>query len=476
MTLVSSINTAYQSALERTDPTAQRLDLNQRLLDSGMEWQGEPFPTYLKPYFVDQAVRQKMADATRLLVSCLEKIGTAHQSGRDFSGLIRHRGRVGDLLRIDPLYPNHHVIVRIDAFFNPATASISVLEFNCSDPSGLGWNDALVQAFVDLPAVRAVRETYDIQADRLLETHQAAMIAMYRAWCAARDVPPEDHPSTAVVCWKASPIVSDFRLIVDHWVNEGYRCILADPEQFEYDGARLTVNGHAVELVYRDTIDDFTKAGFWPTAQAILRAYRDGNVCLVNPVRAVTGDNKAVLAIVADDRFADLFTEEERSAAREYVPWTRMVEDRTVEYDGRLTNLVDLLRQNKDRFVLKPNQGYGGIGVIIGRSCDQARWHQAVDAALARPGSTIVQQFVEVPTERFPRFDGDRLIGWSEKHVNINLWSHAGEFVGAFLRAADGEIINVHQGGGLVPVLFAARKANDARRARALAHHQREGT
>jgi uncharacterized circularly permuted ATP-grasp superfamily protein len=129
-----------------------------------------------------------------------------------------------------------------------------------------------------------------------------------------------------------------------------------------------------------------------------------------------------------------------------------------VAFEGKEVDVVKLVRENKDRFVLKPNEGYGGFGIVVGRDADQKAWEQAIDKALTPPADYAVQEFVDIPVERFPVMEGDQLKGFEEKNVNINFWSHDGEFAGAFLRASSGTLINVHQGGGLVPVFFVEEK------------------
>jgi hypothetical protein len=54
--------------------------------------------------------------------------------------------------------------------------------------------------------------------------------------------------------------------------------------------------------------------------------------------------------------------------------------------------------------------------------------------------------------------DGNKFMGFEKRNVNINFWSHGGEFAGAFNRAAVGSLVNVHQGGGIMPVFFVEEK------------------
>ena len=61
---------------------------------------------------------------------------------------------------------------------------------------------------------------------------------------------------------------------------------------------------------------------------------------------------------------------------------------------------------------------------------------------------------VPIPFDEFPVVDEGKFLGFQPKNVNINFWAYDGEFGGAYVRAASGAIINVHQGGGMVPVFY----------------------
>jgi len=63
------------------------------------------------------------------------------------------------------------------------------------------------------------------------------------------------------------------------------------------------------------------------------------------------------------ERYRALFSQEEREMIRRHVPWTTMVEEGRVSADGQSVDLVAHLRANRDRFVIKPNDEYGGTGV-----------------------------------------------------------------------------------------------------------------
>ncbi len=87
--------------------------------------------------------------------------------------------------------------------------------------------------------------------------------------------------------------------------------------------------------------------------------------------------------MLTDERYAGLFAPAEREMIRQHVPWTTMVEERRVSVAGQSVDLVAHLRANRDRFVIKPNDEYGGTGVTLGWETSEADWDAAIARALA---------------------------------------------------------------------------------------------
>jgi hypothetical protein len=463
MSFIDRVNREYEQMVSETDPVNQLKILTGKMWEKGMfmEMDGKkhPFPTFLKPYFVDMAHRDLIARHTRNIIRGVEKVGKLFMEGHDFDGLVHQDGIIAELSRIDPIYPSFQVMVRLDCFYYPESGKMQFLEFNCGDPSGMGWHDAMLDIFLTTPAVRKLCDRFDVHTDHLLETHLQAMLKKYNEFCAAKGTTAKETPTFAIVCWKDSTILNDVLEIVESYKRRGYPAVFADPADFKYDGKQVTVNGTVIDAVYRDAIDDFIKPEFWPHCQDIINAYRHGNICFVNPARAATGDFKTLPAIMSDEKYKPLFTEEEWQTMVETVPWTRPVRSgNMVTYKGETSEICTLLKGNKDSFVLKPNEGYGGFGISLGIDCSQAEWNEAVDKSAEPEADYAVQEFVRIPLDDFPVVENDEYKGFHPRKVNINYWSHAGEFAGAFLRAATGNLINVHQGGGLVPVFFLSEK------------------
>src|SRR5437667_244163 len=75
----------------------------------------------------------------------------------------------------------------------------------------------------------------------------------------------------------------------------------------------------------------------------------------------------------------------EQQAVADHIPWTRVVAERKTEFRSQPIDLVPYILEHRDRFVLKPNDEYGGKGIVLGWTVDQAAWESSVRAALTEP-------------------------------------------------------------------------------------------
>src|SRR5262249_31734404 len=144
---------------------------------------------------------------------------------------------------------------------------------------------------------------------------------------------------------------------------------------------------------------------------------------------------------------------EELHAIRAHIPWTRRVEECRTELDGQTVDLIPFVLRNHERFVLKPNDAYGGKGIVLGWQVDDAAWEKEVTAALAQP--FIVQQRVNLPREVFPQMIDGRL-QFVERMLDTNPFVTNGEYMDACLtRISAEDLLNVTAGGGsTVPTML----------------------
>jgi uncharacterized circularly permuted ATP-grasp superfamily protein len=191
----------------------------------------------------------------------------------------------------------------------------------------------------------------------------------------------------------------DFELCADYFRANGVPVEIADPRRFEYRDGRLWLGDRPIDLLYRRVLlhELLEKAD---EAHAVLQAYRDGAVCIVNSPRSKLLHKKAVFALLADGTLDLDMTEEESALVEQCLPWTRLVRDGRTTFGGESVDLLPFLLERRERIALKPVDDYGGRGVVLGWETTPDDWERAVEGAVGQP--YVVQERVPMPQGEFP--------------------------------------------------------------------------
>jgi hypothetical protein len=164
-------------------------------------------------------------------------------------------------------------------------------------------------------------------------------------------------------------------------------------------------------------------------------------------------DQKNCWEVLTDPQFTQkYFNSDERQVFRRHVLWTRLVSDRKTQLpDGQSSSLLDFVRRDRERLVLKPNRSYGGEGVAIGHLLDQHSWEAALEKALADPERWVVQELASIPVSEFPVVLPDGRVHFEPFYTVMGF--AATKYGMAILgRASQKQVVNVAQRGGMCVV------------------------
>lgn len=155
-------------------------------------------------------------------------------------------------------------------------------------------------------------------------------------------------------------------------------------------GERLLADGRAVDGVLR-LFDSFSQPHS-TGLDALIRAVRAGTVAMFTPEATILLTSKVPFTWLWDD--IDLLSRPDQDLVRRHVPWTARLETvRTADAIARRPSLV-----------LKPAEGYGGTGVVLGPAVTAGRWRQELDRA-ADAGHYVLQEHVACDTVALPFVD-----------------------------------------------------------------------
>jgi hypothetical protein len=357
------------------------------------------------------------------------------------------------LIRHDPGFRDPSPVSRLDAFFVGESGGLRFTEYNAETPAGGGYNDVLTEAFYGLPIVREFLKRWDLRPLPARHNVLHALLDAYQQWSGKREL-----PRMAIVDWAEVPTRNEFLLFQDYFERQGIECVIADPREMELSGGRLIAGGGPVDLIYKRVLitELVERQGI---KNPVIDAVLGGAVCMVNPLRCKILHKKASLAVLSDERNASLFSGDEREAIDAHIPWTRVVEERATTPPGPSDKQVDLLTfiaAHRDQLVLKPNDEYGGKGIVLGWEVDQQGWEQAIRVALAEP--YIVQQRVALPSEPYPSFV-DGKVHVVDRMVDTAPYAAYGSYIdGCLSRLSTAALLNVTAGGGSQTPTFVVEK------------------
>lgn len=412
----------------------------QRQAREGLMFGERPLCSVMRPRFMTAAQYRHVSRASQLVVGAMEKVRIAAMADSSVRSQFRLLDWEERLIHADPRLPVASPVSRLDAFFAPGPHGLKYTEYNAETPAGAAYNDALSRMFLDLPVMGAFRKAMVALPVPSAAGVVQALLESYQSWRGVRET-----PSVVVLDWKEVPTYSEFLLFERLLSALGVPVMIGDPRDAEYSNGVLRIAGTPVTLIYKRVLIDelVDQCG---VDSPVVRAVQDGAVCMVNPFRCKLLHKKASLAVVSDERQAKLLSTEERAAVAAHVPWTRVVEERATQHAGVDVDLLPFIRDRKDELVLKPNDDYGGKGIVLGWTVSDDVWAASVQTALDHP--YIVQERVVLPSEPFPAWVdgavhiGDRMVDTAPFLVQQAVVD------GCLTRIATDPLLNVTAGGG----------------------------
>ncbi len=405
-------------------------------------------PFVLMPHFVSPGQVRRVRRAVECLCAVLDRFCEAYPDDERLQAELALPTFEDSLVRVSPGYPRPLRICRLDAFLTGD--QVKFLEFNADSPAGIGYTDVLHEGLREAISLPRVDAEFDTAYAPMLPLLTETLLDAYRSMRADGRAELPESPRLALVDTPGSPSVPEFRIICEAAGRGGIEAMHATTSELAYDGQVLSAGGEPVQLVYRRAlIDDLVEGD-------LTAAYRDGAVCVVNPPRARVANNKKLMALLDDPRFAHLVEPREAEVIAATIPWTRILRPGRVTYGQWEVDLLDFVSHNRPRLVLKPASEYGGHDVALGMETEQAEWDRII-AEHAESADFIVQEYVPVPEEMFPTVE-DGHVQMRLKRFNINPFGIGGRYAGMITRISDQAVINVSAGGGLLPSVVGRHK------------------
>ena len=231
---------------------------------------------------------------------------------------------------------------RMDSFYLPDWGIVQLTEFNAEIPAGQGYTDVLSEVFFGLRVMGEFQREYNVYPLPTRNQMLHTLLDSYRQWGG------KERPRIAILDWKEVPTYSEFVLFREYFESQGYETQIVDPRDCEFRDGKLIADDYHINLIYkRVLISELVERGDLGLDHPVIRAVRDNAVCMVNPFACKILHKKASLAVLTDERNEGLFNTDDLLAIANYIPWTRVLEERKTMYNGETIDLCPSLRKTR---------------------------------------------------------------------------------------------------------------------------------
>jgi hypothetical protein len=429
---------------------ALQTDLRKRRLYFGER----PLCRVIRPHFYELDDWRYLQAETELVLSAFMKAHAACLENAKLREQLALESYEEELFSLDIGGPIPWTTSRLDAFYSPEDRYLRFVEYNAETPAGIGYGDELAEAFLGLEVMRRFQDHYVLHSFPGMGHLLGAILHAYLQWD-GRKPHVKPYPQVAIVDWSEVPTLTEHEICREFYDRNGIPALLADPRALEYHDGQLWAGDFRVDLIYKRVLisELIARMGI---DNPIVRAVRDKAVMMTNSFSAKLLAKKASLAFLSDEQNAYLFNRAECEAINAHIPWTRRVSERKTLYQGKTVDLLDFIAQNREQFVLKPNDEYGGKGVVIGWECSPDDWNEALRSAETTP--YVAQERVLPVTRDFPMMV-EGMLDISPRFVDADPYIFYGKTVGSCLtRLSSVALLNVTAGGGSVVPMFVLEK------------------
>ncbi len=410
-----------------------------------------PMAHSLRPAFLTEAGYNTVQDTVYLIRQAILKIASAHFDNLD---LLRNGLGMADweieLAAIPTKVIRLSALSRMDSFLT--ADSFKFVEINGECPAGIAYVHELGKIYRELPIFAEFEKKYPVRFVSPMEHTLSAMVSIYHEQFDGL----EERPTIAIVDHLDVPTIHEFHLLRDYFERMGCSCEIVDPRSLECNDGWIYANGRRIDILYRRLlINEFY--AMKDECPAFMDGYLAGKTCYLNTFRTKLVHKKAIFSFLTDERYTANLPIEQQAAIRSHIPWTRMLRPEKTNFRGLRIDLVDFVRNNRQYFVIKPNDEYGGRGVTLGFASTQSEWDNAIQSA--EHDHYVVQETVDISREPFMMKVGS---SWESVPTIVDLDPYLnGPLMGGCLtRTSATNLANVTTGGGTLP-MFILRHTHD---------------
>lgn len=380
----------------------------------------------------------------KVLYGIFDKVIAHYRSDSVYRSLFAFPKELEELILRKPRYHSNIPIARIDIFYNEETKAFQFCEFNTDGSSAMNEDRELNHALKLTQGYQNLAKHYDISVFELFDTWVETSLRIYRSTKNA-----VQNPYAAIVDFMESATNNEFEIFAERYRSHGIECEVCEIRDLKFrDGKLYGKSGKPIDMIYRRAVtSDIMK--HYDEVTDFIDAVKAEAVCIIGDFTTQIVHNKVLYRILHHPMTQEFLSEEEREYVKAHVPYTALMTADYLPYEDMVAN--------KDRYIIKPLDSYGSMGVFAGVEFENNDdWKKMVDTH--RKEGYLVQEFCVPYQTKNIDFSKGADTDFIDVSNLTGLFVYDGQFQGIYSRVARGKIISTQYSEISLPTIVVREK------------------
>jgi len=406
-------------------------------------YKGVPVDCLYLPKIFSKEAHEYLKQSAQTMYRIIEKVIQRYLDDENYRKLFPFPKELEDLILIEAGYPCLLPIARIDIFFNEEDFSFKYCEFNADGASAMNEDRELGTALKNSDALVRLSETCEISPFEYFDSWVREFADIYSSY--DKKVA---SPRIIITDFMEGAIATEFTEFKKAFVKAGYDTDICEIRDLIYeDGQLKTPDGKKVDAVYRRAVTRDVME-HKEEIEAFITAARERAVCIIGHFRTQVIHNKTIFLILRHKDTLAFLTEAEQEYVLRHIPETLKLN--TGEFD------LEAVVNNKDKWIIKPEDMYASKGVYAGMDFDKDTWLKTVKEAMDT-GYLLQEYHIPYKSENL-NFNKSARPGFETYNNITGMYMYNGKLQGFYSRAGQKGTISSAAGGLTLLSLLATEK------------------
>jgi len=437
---MKTILNQYKAEIETNfeENKASALKIKDYLEHSSVAYHGRCVHTLHIPKVFTSDVIAYYKEITATTYKIFEKVIKEYLKNPEYRKQFPFSKELEELILIPNQYASVLPIARFDIFFNEEDWSFKFCEINTDGTSAMNEDYVLNMAIDHNLTHQKMKQQYDFHTFELFDSWVNTFMDLYQTY-----EHKVENPHIAIIDFLEHSSITEFEEFKRRFEQKGYQIEICEITKLKYkDGVLYSPQGTPIDVIYRRAVTSDIMSHY-DQVQDFITAVKEQKVCTIGSFCTQIIHNKWLFKILHEESTLRLMDTKEQEFIKNHIPKTNLM-------DTRYCSLEEV-KQQKDRWIIKPLDSYASRGVYAGTDYSEKEWREIVEKHADH--DYIYQEYC--PPYRTPNIylvEADP--EWKQYTNMSGIFVYNGEMAGIYSRLSDGGIISSQYNEKAVATLY----------------------